>query len=95
MSIADLRAVMERHERAWPALLAGDLDPGADVSWRSDSGRERGAPLGIRLAQALHHGSDHRSQVCSTLTTLGIDPPAIDVWDYADAHGRLWERAGD
>ena len=40
--------------------------------------------MGIRLAQAIHHGTDHRSQVCTALTTLGIEPPAIDVWDYAD-----------
>jgi hypothetical protein len=35
------------------------------------------ARVGIRLAQALQHGKDHRSQVCTTLTTLGIEPPGL------------------
>ena len=58
-----------------------------------DDGSESHAPLGIRLAQALHHGTDHRSQVCTALTTLGVEPPAIDAWDYADQDGRLSETA--
>ena len=32
-------------------------------------------PVGIRLAQVLHHGTDHRSQICTALTTLGHEPP--------------------
>ena len=39
--------------------------------------------MGIRLAQALHHGTDHRSQICTALTTLGVEPPEIDVWAFA------------
>ncbi len=46
---------------------------------------------GIRLAQALHHGTDHRSQICTALTSLGVDPPSIDVWDFAALDGRLLE----
>jgi uncharacterized damage-inducible protein DinB len=58
---------------------------------RRDDGSESQAPLGIRLAQATHHGTDHRSQVCTALTTLGVEPPAIDVWDYAWKDDRLVE----
>jgi uncharacterized damage-inducible protein DinB len=36
----------------------------------------------------IHHGTDHRSQICTALTVLGIEPPAIDVWDYGDTVGR-------
>lgn len=56
-----------------------------------DDGSESGAPLGVRLAQALHHGTDHRSQICTMLTVLGVTPPEIDVWDYAWSDGRLTE----
>ena len=49
------------------------------------------APVGIRLAQALHHGTDHRSQICTALTTLGVEPPGIDVWDYGVEAGRVTE----
>jgi uncharacterized damage-inducible protein DinB len=61
-----------------------------DVVEYEDSGYETHAPLGIRLAQALHHGTDHRSQVCTALTTLGIEPPAIDVWDFAARDGLMF-----
>ena len=42
----------------------------------------RDATIGIRLAQVLHHGSDHRSQISTALTTLGHAPPEFDVWAY-------------
>ena len=91
MDLAGLRTVMERNGAAWSSLLAQDLDPDAVVVRRRDDGSESHAPTGIRLAQALHHGTDHRSQVCTALTTLGVEPPAIDVWDFADQDGRLVE----
>ena len=47
--------------------------------------------MGIRLAQAIHHGTDHRSQICTALTSLGIEPPSIDAWDFAQQDGRLGE----
>jgi uncharacterized damage-inducible protein DinB len=89
MDLRELRAVMESHEAAWAAVVAGDLDPDVVVVRHRDDGSEGHAPLGIRLAQVLHHGTDHRSQVCTALTTIGVEPPAIDVWDLAVAQGRF------
>ncbi len=91
LDLAELRAVMERNGPAWSSLLAEDLDPDAVLVRRRDDGSESHAPLSVRIAQALHHGTDHRSQICTTLTTLGIGPPGIDVWDYAWQDGRLVE----
>ena len=31
----------------------------------------------------------HRSQVCTALTTLGVEPPAIDALDYGIQNGRV------
>ena len=58
---------------------------------RRDDGSESHAPLTIRLAQVIHHGTDHRSQVCTALTALGVTPPDIDAWSYAWKDGRLVE----
>jgi uncharacterized damage-inducible protein DinB len=91
MDLLELRAVMEGNGTAWWSLLASDLDPDTVVVRRRDDGSEGHAPVGIRLAQALHHGTDHRSQVCTVLTTIGVEPPAIDVWDFAEQDGRLKE----
>ena len=91
MDLGQLRATMVAAGPAWASLVAEDLDPDADVVRHRDDGIDSHAPLGIRLAQALHHGTDHRSQVCTALTTLGVEPPAIDAWDFADSEDRLAE----
>ena len=91
MGLPELRAAMERNGPAWSSLLARDLDVDADIVRHRDDGSESHAPMGIRLAQAVHHGTDHRSQVCTALTMLGVEPPAIDVWDFAESGGRLSE----
>ena len=89
MDLAGLRAVMETNGIEWAALVAQDIDPEADVVRHRDDGTDSHAPAGIRYAQVIHHGTDHRSQICTGLTSLGIVPPEIDVWDFADSQGRL------
>jgi uncharacterized damage-inducible protein DinB len=84
LHLPELRNAMDRHIEAWEGLIAGEIDPDQDVVVHRDDGTESHARMGIRLAQALHHGSDHRSQVCTALTTLGLEPPEIDVWAYGD-----------
>lgn len=91
MDLSELRTVMGGNGAAWSALLTRDLDPDVMVVRYRDDGSESHAPMGIRLAQALHHGTDHRSQICTALTTLAVEPPAIDVWDFAAQDGRLAE----
>ena len=91
MGLRELRAAMEANGPSWATLLEEDLDPDTVLVRHRDDGSESHAPLGIRLAQALHHGTDHRSQVCTALTTLGIEPPGIDAWDFAAQDGRLVE----
>ena len=91
LDLRALRAHMDRQAAAWPELLAQDLDPETMLVRHRDDGSETRAPLGIRLAQVLHHGTDHRSQICTALTSLGLQPPDIDVWDYAWQAGMLSE----
>ncbi|MEX2275013.1 MAG: DinB family protein [Actinomycetota bacterium] len=91
MSLQELRDTMQAHDTAWSQLLGEDLDPDAVLQRRHDDGSVTRAPMGIRLAQALHHGTDHRSQICTTLTTLGVQPPDIDVWDFGWQDDRVEE----
>lgn len=91
--IPALRAVMEAHDPVWQRLVTGELDPSIDIVEHEANGWETHAPLGIRLFQALYHGTDHRSQVCTALTTLGIEPPPIEVWDIAREDGRMYSIA--
>jgi uncharacterized damage-inducible protein DinB len=93
MDLAALRSVMERNGAAWSHVLGQDLDPDAVIVEVDDDGAyEKRAPVGIRLAQALHHGSEHRGQVCTALAALGLEPPNIDVWDFGLHNGRVVER---
>ena len=92
-TIDELRAANDEHAIAYRELLAGDLDPDEDVVERGDGG-DYSAKQGIRLAQIVHHGTDHRSQVCTGLTSLGIEPPDIDLWAYGAVVGRTRESQG-
>ena len=88
MSLADLRSAMTSNGAAWTELLATEIDPDEDVVEQGRDGSVLYSPIGVRLAQVVHHGTDHRSQICTALTSLGVTPPDIDVWAYARATGR-------
>jgi uncharacterized damage-inducible protein DinB len=85
-SIAELRRRVREHEQRWAAALslldAGALE--ARIMGRDDWPDTPHAE-GLLLLQAIHHGNDHRSQVCSTLGALGLAVPDLDGWTY-------WER---
>jgi hypothetical protein len=39
----------------------------------------------------MHHGSEHRAQLCDVLGYHGVQPPDVSSWDYAIATGRSRE----
>ena len=43
----------------------------------------------VLMLQALNHASEHREQIKSMLSDLGITPPAIDGWDYGQSSGAM------
>jgi len=90
LSVDELRAANKRHAAGYRELLGGELDPEAVVINHSDDG-DFFSRLGVRLAQVPHHGTDHRSQVCTALTNLGLTPPDIDLWAYGEVTGRTWD----
>lgn len=42
-------------------------------------------PEWVVLLQAAQHATEHRQQIATSLSALGIDPPEPDVWAYWDA----------
>jgi uncharacterized damage-inducible protein DinB len=88
--LAQLRSLMVDNGAMWAKVVAQDIDPEADVVRQRDDGTDSHAPMSIRLAQVLHHGTDHRSQICTALTTIGMEPPEIDVWDFGREDGRVF-----
>lgn len=93
LDVPRLRSRFSAYGPEYEALLAADPDPEAVVVERDD-GVEFHSKMGLRLAQVVHHGSDHRSQICTALTSLGLTPPDIDLWAYGDATGRTRDVPG-
>lgn len=85
--LAELRAAITRNAALWAAIVADATDGDADTVEHGE-GWAFHAPAGFRLAQVVHHGTDHRSQVCTALTSLGVTPPDIDLWAWGEATAR-------
>jgi uncharacterized damage-inducible protein DinB len=47
----------------------------------------RDSTVGVVLAQLVHHGNEHRTQVTTILGANGIEPPPISAWGYGRAAG--------
>lgn len=91
MDLRALQSAIKTTGAAWSQLLSQNPDPDAITLEQDDDGFERRATMGIRFAQALHHGTDHRSQICTALTSLRVEPPIIDVWEFGRETGRSVE----
>ena len=66
----------EEHE----VQVTGDDPPS---TWRM--------PASLILLQAVNHGTEHRSQVATILTQLGMVPPEMDGWTYFFDSGHMIE----
>lgn len=44
---------------------------------------------GVVVIQALHHGNDHRTHICTILGHHGLTYGDMDVWAYGEATGAL------
>ncbi len=86
-SLVELRSAINGNGKSWMELLASNPDGEADVVEHGD-GWAFHAPTGFRLATVIQHGTDHRSQICTALSSFGVDPPEIDLWAYGEATGR-------
>jgi uncharacterized damage-inducible protein DinB len=57
-----------------------------DVDW--PDGKYR-LDLTVVIVQALHHGNDHRTHICTILGHHHIPYGDMDVWAYGDATGGI------
>ncbi len=61
--------------------VAGNASADRDLesTWRGEPYR---LPEWVLLLHAAHHATEHRQQIATVLTTLGIDPPEPDLATY-------------
>ena len=83
--LGELASWVDEAEALWNGFL-GLTDAGARKVFLDAGTYETHAA--IVTAQALHHGSAHREQICAILRDFGLDPPDLQPWAFADATGR-------
>lgn len=87
-SIAELAAMNDDLEQRWLAYFETPFNAEQIfvIQWVGNEVRD--VPAGIILMQALHHGNEHRSQIATVLTQIGIEPPGWGLWEFAEESGR-------
>ncbi len=81
LSLQDIRDRSERLGQIWEEVLDRidqiDITIPAEGSWPETPHGQN-----VLMLQAIQHGIDHRTQICTTLSTLGLKHPRIDGWRY-------------
>jgi uncharacterized damage-inducible protein DinB len=84
LSLAEIQERCERCMRKWEEVVNRideiDITLPGDESWPE-------IPHGqnVIVLQALQHGIDHRTQICTTISLLGLEPPRMDGWSFGAA----------
>jgi uncharacterized damage-inducible protein DinB len=86
----ELERRADENAEVWEQFLSQPLD--ATKLIVLDQGAYE-AEQSVLVVQALHHGNAHREQICAVLTGLGIEPPDVQAWAYAEATGHARERS--
>jgi uncharacterized damage-inducible protein DinB len=76
----NLRAVAWEADSALVDYVDGLTDDAFFVD--IDDGEAFELTTSFLLGQIIHHATEHRSQIRTTLSTHGIAPPEIDVWAW-------------
>lgn len=87
-SLDEISMRAEEMAARWEAFLAAPFDAERPLIYQWIDGTRRDVPAGVVLAQAIHHGSDHRSQINTILTVIGAGPLDLGLWDYAEDTNR-------
>lgn len=87
--------VRKAAEASGAGLLALARDP-ASKDWNEQYTASDGYIVTpwVVMVQVINHATEHREQIKSMLTALGVTPPEIDGWSYGLAAGGLLEPEG-
>lgn len=89
LDLDELERRAEEMRVFWETWLSEPVDPEREIVDRTEDGRPQRIKVGMLIAQILNHGNDHRDQVCTILTAIGVSPPELDAWAYGYATGRV------
>ena len=91
--LAVLHSEMESQATRWREFLSNvdELDAVVAAEVGGEPYPEIKHAVGLLLTQAVHHGNDHRTHVCTILGAHHIAYPDMDVWSFGEATGKLVE----
>jgi len=75
----------------WVDFLSRPFDPDRRIVAKDREGTTFEVRAGVLVAQTINHGNEHRSQVYTVLTRLGVTPPDLDGWSWGEATGGFSE----
>jgi uncharacterized damage-inducible protein DinB len=82
LDIPALRREAEGRAERWSKLLESSPDiEQVKTRTRLDGLTDRVAVKTL-LVQAIHHGNDHRTQVCTVIGSLGLEIPDLSAWTF-------------
>jgi uncharacterized damage-inducible protein DinB len=84
-----IAALKEHAERSGDDLIeaVGRVNPDDSTEVKNDSGEAGRVKQWVVMTQAIHHGNDHRTQICTILGQNGIECGEMDVWAFGEASG--------
>lgn len=92
----ELSRRVDELEDYWESFLETPVDAERTFLIPWHDGGARDVPAGILLIGVLHHAIEHRSQICTILTAIGVEPPDygsdMGPLDYAEVTDRAPRR---
>ena len=78
-----LSALRERAEKSGDRLLEVAINTPGKTAVQVGKGEDAELlPASILMLQAIHHATEHRTQITTIMGVLGIEPPEISGWQY-------------
>jgi len=88
----ELAKRIDELDARWERFLAHPFDAERTFVFPWHDGIDRDVPAGVVLVQALHHGNEHRAQIATVLSSIGVTLPAWGLWEFAAATNRATRR---
>jgi len=84
-----LDALAEMASAAAASLIAASAQPPEEAIRVDGDDGPYDVLATVILTQAFHHSTEHRSQIATVLTTIGVEPPDLSAWGWGLATDRM------
>ena len=86
LAFAELQESARLSGEGLVAIAKGEREPSGNPLQTKDNYH---VDPSVVMVQIINHATEHREQIKSMLTALGVTPPEIDGWDYGIATNTL------